>query len=112
MGVGIRSKAWHFTDINKDYTVRSPSPVRLAMFTVTLVHLCPLVLFNIPLASCRADKDQRCDITIRCQVPQQGAHTNPYLLALGKLREPFHFSQTFHALILNREVSPDLVNQW
>ena len=27
MGVGTRSKAWRFTDINKDYTVRSPPSV-------------------------------------------------------------------------------------
>jgi hypothetical protein len=27
MGVGTRSKAWRFTDINKDYTVRSLPPV-------------------------------------------------------------------------------------
>jgi len=32
MGVGTRSKAWRFTDINKDYTVRLLSPMRLAMF--------------------------------------------------------------------------------
>ena len=112
MGVGTRSKAWRFTNINFFYTVRSPFHVRLAMFIVTLVHLCPLVLFNIPLASCRADKNQRCDITIRCQVPQQGPHSDPYLLALGKLREPFHLSQTSRALIVNREVSPDLVSLW
>ena len=27
MGVGTRSNAWHFSDINKDHAVRSPSPV-------------------------------------------------------------------------------------
>ena len=63
--------------------------------SVTLVRLYPLVLFNIPLASCRTYKNQRRDITIRCQVPQQGPHTIPYLFALGKLRELFPVSQTF-----------------
>ncbi len=32
MGVGTRSKAWRFTDINKDYTVRSPPSVGPMIF--------------------------------------------------------------------------------
>jgi len=32
MGIGMRFKVWLFTDINKDYPVRPPSSVRLAMF--------------------------------------------------------------------------------
>jgi hypothetical protein len=32
MGVGTRSKAWRFTDINKDYTVRSRTHMRPMIF--------------------------------------------------------------------------------
>src|SRR5260370_8028760 len=32
MGVGTGAKAWRLMDINKDYTVRSLNPMRVAMF--------------------------------------------------------------------------------
>jgi myotubularin-related protein 6/7/8 len=53
------------------------------------VHLYPLVLFNIPLTSRRADQNQRFDFAIRPQAPQQGPHTSTYVLTLGEFREPF-----------------------
>jgi hypothetical protein len=103
----------------------SPTSTRITLYvhsflccqrclSVTLVLLYPIVLFDIPLTSCRADKDQRFDIAVRSQVPQQGPHTNPYVLALGKLREPLCVSQILVCYIypINRGVSPGPVSRW
>ena len=49
MGVGTRSKAWRFTDLNKDYTARQPC--RSVMLTDVLhssVLLMPLSLLFQP----------------------------------------------------------------
>lgn len=43
MGVGTRTKAWRFTDINKDYAVSAISDILCGMLNRTLV------LFHIPI---------------------------------------------------------------
>lgn len=63
MGVGTRSKAWRFTDINKDYSVRSSrtwcsrsnpsrflgSPFgRLLTYELVLDLLAIMIAFNVP----------------------------------------------------------------
>lgn len=55
MGVGSRSKAWRFTDINKDYTVRSLPPVRLAIFicNASASLSSSSVPHTLPVSSCR-----------------------------------------------------------
>lgn len=70
MGVGTRSKAWRFTDINKDYAVRSQPPMRQVTFICNASAIFPLVLFDLPFASRRADENQRLDVAIRGQIPQ------------------------------------------
>lgn len=63
MGVGSRSKAWRFTDLNKDYTVCF-SPHLHAIGS----HFS--VLSYLPITFGRTYKNKRCHPSIRLQVPE------------------------------------------
>lgn len=80
MGVGSRTKAWRFTDINKDYSVSGTNLPRSWAGAFD-----PLVaLSNISCAFGSPYQDQRCNTSIRGKVPQQSENPGPFLFALGK----------------------------
>lgn len=100
MGVGTRTKAWRFTDINKDYSVRLPCSTpssasalhawsALALMThsdVLLLRFYGLVLPDISRKDGRTDAYQRHDAAVRREVPEQGSDTRAHVFALGELR--------------------------
>jgi hypothetical protein len=54
MGVGTRTKAWRFTDINKDYAVS----IRLSLLKRAVCKEQFKVLVYLPLATGRTDSHQ------------------------------------------------------
>lgn len=81
MGVGSRTKAWRFTDINKDYQV---GQAPLLAFLPTILMLPSSVLANVPVQARGARQDQRLVSEPCGQVPEQGAHTGAHLPPLGQ----------------------------
>lgn len=65
MGVGSRTKAWRFTDINKDYSVRRSFPSHLTYSYITDSNP---ALPHLSRPFCRSHAYQRHDIAIRGEV--------------------------------------------
>lgn len=84
MGVGTRSKAWRFTTINNDYSVR-PSHGCAIMLSWNNVPV-RVVLADVPLKASGSDPHKRYHSPVCRQVPEQGATTGSDLPALGELR--------------------------
>jgi hypothetical protein len=80
MGVGTRSKAWRFTDLNKDYSVRV-----LTLFHIAVFIWASQVLSNIPSTSCGPYQDQRYHTPVCFEVPEQMQNPYSFVFALGQL---------------------------
>lgn len=65
MGVGSRTKAWRFTDINKDYSVRRSATSHLTYSYITDSNP---VLAHLSRSLRRSYTDQRYDLAIRGEV--------------------------------------------
>ena len=61
MGVGSRTKAWRFTDINKDYKVRSA----ISAFASVQRLKTRLVLSDVPGKDGRSNKNKRFHVAVR-----------------------------------------------
>jgi hypothetical protein len=82
MGVGSRSKAWRFTDINKDYSVGGQILPRWCVYrrpSGTLVQS------NIPFTIGCAHPNKRHNTAICVQVSQQVPDTRALVFTLGQL---------------------------
>lgn len=81
MGVGKRTKAWRFTDINRDYSVGFTSfwrsSVPLTEYFIVLAH--------ISFQTSRSRTNKRFDPYIRGQVSKQSPNTHPRLPSLVEL---------------------------
>jgi hypothetical protein len=83
MGVGKRTKAWRFTDINRDYSVRFT--IILQKLSATYRRFHP-VLFHISFQTSRSRTNKRFDPYIRGKVSKQSSNTCPRLPSLVELR--------------------------
>lgn len=67
MGVGSRSKAWRFTDINKDYSVGGPFYLILCALLRSLRYQ---VLFDVPCKVSCSYTNKRYHSSIRFEIPE------------------------------------------
>ena len=76
MGVGTRSRAWRFTDINKDYNVRSPTSVWPMVFICNASA--SLYSSFVPRTRCVLSFPPR-SATLHCNMVQSTAASAVYL---------------------------------
>lgn len=84
MGVGKRTKAWRFTDINRDYSVRFTIILRKPSATYSTFYP---VLSYISFQTGSSRTNKRFHAHIRGKVSKQGSNTYPRIPSLVELRE-------------------------